>query len=100
LPEGLRALGARVEVVPTYKTVMPEPPPELHEADRVVLMSSSSVKHLRALSERDFTCVCIGPITAATARQLGYSTVLCAQRYDLEGVVELLLSASSIKGSQ
>lgn len=91
LPEGLRARGAQVEVVPCYKTVMPQPPPQLQEVDRVVLMSSSAAQHFRQLCSGDPECVCIGPITAASARELGFTRIVQAQKYDLEGVVEALV---------
>lgn len=93
LPEELIRRGARVEVVPCYKTIMPEPPPQLAEVDRVVLMSSSAARHFRQLCAGNPECVCIGPITAETARQLGFTRLLQAQRYDEDGVVEALLSS-------
>ena len=92
LPEGLRRRGARVDVVACYKTVMPEPPPELERMDRVVLMSSSSARHFRQLCHGDPECVCIGPVTAETARQLGFTRLTQALRFDQEGIVEALLS--------
>lgn len=95
LPEGLRARGAQVKVVPCYKTVMPQPPPHLHEVDRVVLMSSSAARHFRQLCSGDPECVCIGPITSATARELGFTRIVEAQQYDQEGVVAALLSRPS-----
>ena len=93
LPEGLRARGAEVVVVACYRTVMPEPPPQLAEVDRVVLMSSSSARHFRQLCPSgDPECVCIGPVTAQTARELGFSRVLQAEKFDQDGVIELLLA--------
>lgn len=93
LPEGLRARGAVVDVVPCYKTVLPQPPKQLVEADRVVVMSSSSVRHLRQLSEADLPLLCIGPITEATARELGFSDILQADQHHQDGVVQKLLSS-------
>ncbi|MBN9414573.1 MAG: uroporphyrinogen-III synthase [Candidatus Eremiobacteraeota bacterium] len=93
LPEGLRARGAEVVVAPCYKTVMPEPPPGLESVDRVVLMSSSAVRHFRQICDGDPECVCIGPITAASARQAGFTRILQAEQFDLEGVIEALQSA-------
>ena len=92
LPEGLRARGAEVVVAPCYKTVMPEPPPGLEQVDRVVLMSSSAARHFRQLCDGDPECVCIGPITARTARELGFRRIVQASRFDQDGVVEALLS--------
>lgn len=95
LPDGLRARGAEVLVVPCYKTVMPEPPPGLGEVDRVVLMSSSAVRHFRQICPDDPECVCIGPVTAASARDAGFTRILQAEKFDLEGVVEILSRPSS-----
>lgn len=91
LPDGLRERGAEVEVVAVYKTVAPQPPTELAAADLVILMSSSSVRHFRELSQADVPCLCIGPITAQTARESGFSRIEQARRFDLEGVIEAIL---------
>jgi uroporphyrinogen III methyltransferase/synthase len=91
LPSQLRARGARVDVVPCYKTVMPEPPPHLEEVDRVVLMSSSSARHFRQLCSGNPECVCIGPVTAETAREQGFTRLKVARQFDLEGVIEALI---------
>lgn len=91
LPEELTRRGAKVDVVPCYKTIMPEPPPHLEEIDRVVLMSSSAARHFRQLSAADPECVCIGPITAETARELGFTRIIQAEQFDEDGVVQALL---------
>ncbi|MBT9582710.1 uroporphyrinogen-III synthase [bacterium] len=92
LPQELRRRGARVDVVPCYKTILPQPPPQLEQVDRVVLMSASAVRHFRQLCSADPECICIGPVTAQTARDLGFTRLTQAQQYDLEGVVAALLS--------
>ena len=92
LPEGLRSRGATVVVAPCYKTVMPEPPPTLEQVNRVVLMSSSAARHFRQLCAGDPECVCIGPVTAQTARELGFTRIVQAARFDLDGVVEALVN--------
>jgi len=91
LPEGLRARGAEVVVAPCYKTIMPEPLPGLEAVDRVVLMSSSAARHFRQLCPGDPECVCIGPVTAQTARELGFTRLVQAEQFDQEGVVAALL---------
>ena len=86
LPERLRAAGAVVDDVPTYRTVAP---PEAAAApalfagtrrpDLVTFTSSSTVTNFAALFPgHDLRAVlagvavgCIGPVTAATARDLG-----------------------------
>jgi uroporphyrinogen III methyltransferase/synthase len=92
LPDELRRRGALVDVVPCYKTVMPEPPPQLEEVDRVVLMSSSAARHFRQLCNTNPECVCIGPVTAQTARELGFTRLIQARQFDQEGVLQALLS--------
>jgi uroporphyrinogen III methyltransferase/synthase len=95
LPEELRSRGAQVDVVPGYKTVMPEPPPQVAEIDRVILMSSSAARHFRQLCPTDPECICIGPITAQTARELGFTRILQARQFDEEGVVQALLTGTA-----
>ncbi|MBS2037891.1 uroporphyrinogen-III synthase [bacterium] len=94
LPEELARRGALVEVAACYKTVMPEPPPQLAEVDRVVLMSSSAARNFRQLCTGDPECVCIGPITAETARQQGFTRIVQARQFDQDGVVQALLAHS------
>lgn len=90
LPEELRRRGANVDVVPCYKTVMPEPPPQIAEIDRVILMSSSAARHFRQLCPADPECICIGPITAETARELGFKRILQAEQFDEPGILAIL----------
>ena len=80
-----------MDVVACYQTVMPQPPPHLEQVDRVVLMSSSAARHFRQLTLADPECVCIGPITAATARQLGFTRIKQAEQFDQPGVIQALL---------
>jgi len=86
LPDRLRAAGAVVDDVATYRTVVPPEAaaaPALfageHRPDLVTFTSSSTVTNFAALfSVRDLPEVlagvavgCIGPVTAGTARDLG-----------------------------
>ena len=93
LPEELSRRGAVVDVTPCYKTVMPEPPPQLAEIDRVVLMSSSAARHFRQICPADPECICIGPVTAETAREQGFKKIVQARQFDEEGVVRALLQS-------
>lgn len=94
LPDSLRARGALVDVVPVYKTVSPVPDAECPRGDWVVLMSSSSARAWRQVCSADIPCLCIGPITAATAREQGFTRVVEADRHDADGVVEKLLEVA------
>jgi uroporphyrinogen-III synthase len=92
LPEGLRARGALVDVVPVYKTVLLTG--LCPSGDWVVLMSSSSARAWRQVCSDDIPCLCIGPITAAAAREAGFSRVVQADRHDEDGVVAKLLDVA------
>jgi hydroxymethylbilane synthase len=100
LPEHLRARGARVDVVETYRAV---PPPDLRprlaacltRVDMVTFTSSSSVRHFVGaldghLADR-ITVACIGPITAQTARDLGLRVDIIAQEYTTRGLVDAIV---------
>lgn len=104
LPDGLRALGAVVDVIPVYETVRaPEDGSALMAdvlsgtIDAVTFTSSSSVHGFvemvgvpAATSER-FLAVLIGPVTAATARELGITRSIEAEEYTTGGVVKALV---------
>jgi len=104
LPDGLRALGAVVDVVPVYRVeVEREQGPAawqrlLHETvDAVTFTSPSTVRNLVELLGAESSRVlgsaivaCIGPITAAAARQCGLSVGLVAETYTIPGLVDAL----------
>ena len=101
LPEGLRAAGADVDVVPLYRTLaaLPRQPERMLSADAVAFTSSSTVRRFtEALPGRDLAAVrgvSIGPVTSATARELGVGIVAEAARHDLDGLTETLLAVLS-----
>lgn len=96
LPEGLRARGWSVEVVPAYRTVPVVPPADDRErmlgADAVVFTSSSTVDNWVAAvgPEAPPVVAAIGPVTAATARGHGLEVAVEAREHTIEGVVEAL----------
>jgi uroporphyrinogen-III synthase len=102
LPEGLRARGARVEVVELYRAVAPpNTTARLHRlldsgVDVVTLTSSSTARHLvDALAGRALPAgvrvACIGPITAASARELGLPVDIIAEEYTARGLRDALV---------
>lgn len=96
LPEGLRAKGADVHVVAAYRTV--HRPPEraaLGDADAVTFTSSSTVRGFLAGASVPAAAkvVCIGPITAQTARELGLTVHQVADEYTEDGLIAALLAA-------
>jgi len=99
LPEGLRARGAQVDVVEAYRTVPATGDTEglgellrSGEIDLVTFTASSTVRNFhRALGDVPpdrIRVAAIGPITAGTARELGYDVVVVAREYTIPGLVE------------
>jgi uroporphyrinogen III methyltransferase/synthase len=101
LPDGLRQRGADVVVVALYDTVAEELDEvqlaAVERADFITFTSSSTVRFfLDAVGERGLPngarVVSIGPITTATARELGLEVHAEAKKHDLDGLVEALLA--------
>ena len=101
LPEALTAMGATVKEVAVYRTRRAAADAgrliehlSRRDIDLVTFTSSSTVKHFRALlpPERSaelasgLRAACIGPVTAETARQLGFEVCLVAAEYTIPGL--------------
>jgi uroporphyrinogen-III synthase len=101
LPDGLGAAGWDVDVVEAYRTVHPEGPPAASErvadaTDVVTFTSSSTVTgFLRGWGDRAVPPVvaCIGPVTAATARDAGLTVDVEAAAHTVAGLVDALAVA-------
>jgi uroporphyrinogen III methyltransferase/synthase len=100
LPDALRARGAEVEILPLYETVI-EPLDEAQlgavaEADYVTFTSSSTVRNFFASAGsalRDGTRLAsIGPVTSATLRELGREPDVEAERHDIDGLIDALVT--------
>ena len=99
LPDGLRGKGWNVEVVEAYRTeqapLAEEQAAAVAGADVVSFTSSSTVSNfLAAMGGRPIPPVvaAIGPITAATARQLGLAVDVEAEVHTIDGLVEALVA--------
>ncbi|MDL1970734.1 MAG: uroporphyrinogen-III C-methyltransferase [Candidatus Desulfofervidaceae bacterium] len=106
LPVTLQSAGAEVEVVPTYRTVLPEVKKEefkkllIKGVDIITFTSSSTVKHLaqlvnpESLSDllEDVTIACIGPITAKTAQDLGLKVDVMPEKYTIEALIKAIVN--------
>ena len=97
LVDMLRERGARVEEVPAYRTVRNMPSASAFAAikrgvDAITFTSSSTATHFAALvPERNSAAIaCIGPVTAKTARDLGYSVDMVAEEYTMRGLLNTL----------
>lgn len=104
LHRGLTGLGARVDLIPAYRTVpvtgMKDKARKALESgvDAVTFTSSSTVKNLLDLLDGDIDALqgsriaCIGPTTAATAEELGLTVDLVADVHTIDGLVDALVS--------
>jgi len=111
LAEGLAARGATVRNVVAYRTV---PAPglgaearrllEAAEVDTACFTSSSTVRNLVDALDGDvaplagLTIACIGPSTAATARELGLHVDVVAREHTVDGLVAALVDAAVADG--
>lgn len=97
LPDGLRAAGYEVDVVEAYRTERVQPTPAALAAaagaDAVAFTSSSTVTGYLEVAGPDAlppVVACIGPITAATAREHGLEVSVVAGVHTVEGLVDAL----------
>jgi uroporphyrinogen III methyltransferase / synthase len=106
LPESLRRWGATVDLVKAYRTVLPPTDGrplsgllEQGKIDVIAFTSSSTVKNFvrllggRKLGEIAGRCVlaCIGPITAATVKELGGRAGITAREFTVAGLVQAIV---------
>jgi len=99
LAAGLTQRGAVVTEVAAYRTVgVSGPPPDLSGADAVTFTSSSTVRHFLASGAAvgRAKVVCIGPVTAATARELGLTVDAVADEYTEDGLIQALEGVLSL----
>jgi uroporphyrinogen-III synthase len=112
LARGLGALGAEVDEIAAYRTVPGPGIGELaallraHRVDAITFTSSSTVRFFQqgmlhtgetpqtiaTLLASPVVAVCIGPVTAATARELGLRVDVVAEAYTIDGLVTALVA--------
>lgn len=106
LPEELRARGAAVDVVSVYRTEVPRTSVENwkqllvdREIDGVTFTSSSTVRNFIELVGgeaqarvlvQSVAIACIGPITAQTARDAGFSVAVMPSENTIPALVEAM----------
>jgi uroporphyrinogen-III synthase len=98
LAKGLVARGAHVDEIASYRTIPVSHGPLPPAADIVTFTSSSTVQgFINCLAGRSpaevlqhSQVVCIGPITAATAQELGVPVTAVAEEYTIEGLLTVL----------
>lgn len=105
LVEGLSRRGWEVDLVEAYRTVRGDVPPEVADqvagADAICFSSSSTVTgFLQACGHEAVppVVVCIGPVTADTARAAGLDVSAVAEQASVEGLVDALVSSLGSQG--
>ena len=98
--DGLRAAGWGVEAVEAYRTLLAAPDPvtvtEAKAADAITFTASSTVRAYLDAAGADAVppvVVCIGPVTAATARDAGLPVTAVADPHTVDGLLAALVSA-------
>jgi uroporphyrinogen III methyltransferase / synthase len=107
LPQGLRRLGAEVDVVEAYRTLKPRGGSRKlrktlagGEVDVVTFTSSSTVNHFAELLKKEelkgflknVTVACIGPVTARTAEGLGMKVRIQPKEYTIPALTEAIVN--------
>jgi len=102
LPEGLTAKGWHVDVVEAYRTIAGDVAPDVlaaaRAADAITFTSSSTVTRYLEVAGRDAVppvVVCIGPITAQTARDNGLTVDAEAEEHSIPGLVDTVVRLMS-----
>ncbi len=105
LPEEIKRCGGKIDVVTAYRTVKPRKEAarirELLESggvDVVTFTSSSTVSNFASIFKkgelkellRGVRVACIGPITAATAREKGLCVDIMPERYTIPALAEAI----------
>ena len=105
LPEGLRDLGAEVDVVAVYRTIRPRGGSKrlrrlLTEGkiDVIAFTSSSTVSHFAELLKNEdlrklltgIAIACIGPVTARTAKEWGLKVRIQPKQYTIPGLTRAI----------
>ncbi len=105
LPDGLRTKGWSVDVVEAYRTVRVDYDDDtrarVRAADAVTFTSSSTAAHFveamggpaAAAAGSPPVVACIGPVTAATARELGLAVTAEADVHSIDGLVAAVTDA-------
>lgn len=97
LKEGLEEAGASVDRIHIYDTITPEDITEerisqISGTDLITFTSSSTVRNFfKIIPKTDARLACIGPVTAKTVEELGFTPTVTAAEYTIDGLVEAIL---------
>jgi uroporphyrinogen III methyltransferase/synthase len=104
LPEGLRKMGAQVDIVTAYTTINSGRKKEEltgmiadNRVNVITFTSSSTVTNFLEIMGKGYSLppqikiACIGPITAAMARKAGLKVDIQQDEYTMAGLVQTLI---------
>jgi uroporphyrinogen III methyltransferase/synthase len=106
LPEGLRGMGAEVDIAEAYRTVIPgggakrlKQLLETGKIDMITFTSSSTVSHFIDLLKKvglkkllqGVAIACIGPITAQTAMEYGMKVEIQPKEHTIPGLTKAIV---------
>ncbi len=110
LTQGLQGFGACIDDIKIYRTAAPDGSAEKarallsdNQVDVAAFTSSSTVVNLLKLLDGDGTVLkdvdigCIGPVTAATAKECGLDVDFIAEKHTIPGLLEALRNFYSQK---
>lgn len=111
LPEGLRAAGAMVEVIDTYRTVRPagaaaETVGAIREGsvDMMTIASPSAARNLAEIVglplAKSIIVASIGPITSQAARELGLRVDVEAADHSIAGLVDAVVACAAGRATE
>lgn len=105
LPEGLKKMGARVDVVEAYRTIKPKGGAirlkrllKNKEVDVITFTSSSTVTHFMDLLKKEdlrkclkgIAIACIGPVTARTVKESNVKVHIQPKEYTIPGLTQAI----------
>lgn len=112
IPEGLEKRGAKVDVVTAYRTVRSDrraaeivPLFDGGKVDAITFTSPSTVTHFLGIMGPGFRLpsrvriACIGPVTAAAAKNAGLVVDIIQERYTIPGLVDALAAHFQRQGA-
>ena len=112
LPDGLRALGARVDDVAVYFSRVPtDLDDRLGEllsqpVHLITFASSKTVRHFAAAAGdqleriREIPVACIGPITRKTAQEHGFDVVVQPETFDIAALVDGIVQWAALTAAE
>ncbi len=104
IPHVLRSAGARIDIAPAYRTMLPEDSIaalrqllQSRQLDCITVTSSSAARNLFTLIEatgeqlpEDTILASIGPITSQTLEDLGHTATIEADEASIPSLVEAI----------